>query len=95
MSLSLSGAKLPGYESPRERKFHGANVPGSESSTYGGRVYLSYTTYADPQLALCIRWSKWLLQAATELFHCCLCCSLHEEHGSRVRRSRWATDAAT
>ena len=41
MELSLPGAKVPGSESSRERKFHpmelsllGAKVPRSESSSY-------------------------------------------------------------
>jgi len=33
--ISLPGAKVPRRFRSRERKFQGANVPGSESSTYG------------------------------------------------------------
>jgi len=33
--FSLSRAKVPGDKSSMERKFHGAKVPGNESSTHG------------------------------------------------------------
>ena len=39
------GAKVPGNESFRERKYQGAKVPGNESSTYGTFAPSSESTW--------------------------------------------------